>query len=643
VNVEEKVATLEALLARVKKNAALPRRNDEMASTPWTALPAPSTHAEPVAAAVETPPVVHQAEPAPIANAELAKPAEPAKAEMPKPTPIKIEPVKTRDSWLDDLSDVLPPEALIAPTAKAETPKSSADAKPAATPKLAEIIPATPKAPRPPAPQLGAKPPDASVTMGETPKPPAQPAKVSATSSSSSLPKVSLTSSSSSLPKVSPASTAQAASVAAKFSPTGTATGMPKFEPKLEAKSPSAILEETTTDEATKVLPGSRSAPLKEDFADEETLVNLPKGDAIKAKLAKAEPQPAEAAKPVEKSPAPPMVAKPAEKSPPPPVVEPKPVVERAPARVEEARPAEPPPAAAAQPIVEAKPIVEVNAVEEPKAAIEPVPAARPVPEPPVAEPPIEAKPFAQGPATTAPLQPPTPAEPRPEPEITTPSRRYVPPPSEAKPRRSLIGVGVVALMLVAAGGFVGFRAGWFSLGTQPSQPPTAAPTTPVVAPATAQSPLAPAPRTAVAPTTAAPPVSSAPAPSAPPATANPPATTNPPASANPPATAAREIPKTSAPPGAPPAGTGDGTNLAQTRGYLVVDSPKEMGVYVAGIFRGLTGQQLEVDCGIKYVRLGKPPVSGEQSGAGIVWTSEGKSANVACRAVTHVAVTPTR
>jgi hypothetical protein len=76
----------------------------------------------------------------------------------------------------------------------------------------------------------------------------------------------------------------------------------------------------------------------------------------------------------------------------------------------------------------------------------------------------------------------------------------------------------------------------------------------------------------------------------------------------------------------------------------MVVDSPKEMGVYVAGNYRGLTGTQIEVDCGVKYVRLGTPPLAnGEQGPAGIVWTSEGKSANVACRAITHVAITPTK
>ena len=63
--------------------------------------------------------------------------------------------------------------------------------------------------------------------------------------------------------------------------------------------------------------------------------------------------------------------------------------------------------------------------------------------------------------------------------------------------------------------------------------------------------------------------------------------------------------------PTATPAGNGDGSNLGPTRGYLVVESPKEYGVFVLGTFVGLTGTKIELDCGIKFVRLGDPPAAG--------------------------------
>jgi hypothetical protein len=202
----------------------------------------------------------------------------------------------------------------------------------------------------------------------------------------------------------------------------------------------------------------------------------------------------------------------------------------------------------------------------------------------------------------------------------------------------------VVGLMLVAAGTYLGFSSGWFQQLTSkgPHAPPTA-PTTPVASHAP-QTPLAPLPRPVTTPataaTTAAPPTpqTAATQTAAPPTSA---ATTAPTASV-----AATAPPRPSATPSATPSAkpAGDPASLSPTRGYLVVDSPKEMGVFIAGNFRGLTGAQIEVDCGIKYVRLGVAPnANGESGSAGIVWTSEGKSANVACRSVTHVAMTPTK
>ncbi len=98
-----------------------------------------------------------------------------------------------------------------------------------------------------------------------------------------------------------------------------------------------------------------------------------------------------------------------------------------------------------------------------------------------------------------------------------------------------------------------------------------------------------------------------------------------------------------SATPSAAPAADGDGSNLPATRAYLVVDSPTPQAVYNGGVFVGLTGQKLELECGIKYLRLGVPPENGVARPNSITWTSEGKSANLVCKATTRVAITPTR
>jgi hypothetical protein len=87
----------------------------------------------------------------------------------------------------------------------------------------------------------------------------------------------------------------------------------------------------------------------------------------------------------------------------------------------------------------------------------------------------------------------------------------------------------------------------------------------------------------------------------------------------------------------------GDGTNLGPTHGYLVVDSPKEYGVFVLGNYLGLTGTKIEMECGIKFLRLGVPPEGGVKSPAQVQWTSDGKSTNVECRKVTKVSITPTK
>jgi hypothetical protein len=90
--------------------------------------------------------------------------------------------------------------------------------------------------------------------------------------------------------------------------------------------------------------------------------------------------------------------------------------------------------------------------------------------------------------------------------------------------------------------------------------------------------------------------------------------------------------------PSAPP-GAGDGSELGPTRGYLIVESAKLASVYVGGVFMGVTGQKIEMECGAKYVRLGTPPPEGSSKPTSLVWSSEGKSVGVACRALTKTTI----
>ncbi len=91
------------------------------------------------------------------------------------------------------------------------------------------------------------------------------------------------------------------------------------------------------------------------------------------------------------------------------------------------------------------------------------------------------------------------------------------------------------------------------------------------------------------------------------------------------------------------PAAAEDGSDLPPGRGYLVVDAPRESAVFAFGTFVGLTGRKLEVSCGTKFLRLAEPPADGSGPPAQIVWTSPGKSVNVACKALTRVSLTPTK
>jgi hypothetical protein len=97
---------------------------------------------------------------------------------------------------------------------------------------------------------------------------------------------------------------------------------------------------------------------------------------------------------------------------------------------------------------------------------------------------------------------------------------------------------------------------------------------------------------------------------------------------------------KTAEPAVTNPIDASDPAKLAPSRGFLAVESSASLGVYTSGTYRGMTGQNIEIDCGLKYVRLGVPP-SPSDNGAGIVWKSEGKSTNVVCRSITKLTINP--
>lgn len=227
--------------------------------------------------------------------------------------------------------------------------------------------------------------------------------------------------------------------------------------------------------------------------------------------------------------------------------------------------------------------------------------------------------------------------------ELTAPSRRYTKPdndPLEALPmnggkRSSMVTLGLVAAALIGAGVFVGLRNGWFEGTRTPVVPttPTASTPAPVVS-ATPITTASAAPILSAAPTTSA----AVPAPTTS-------ASAAPTASASAAATAsAAPIASASAAPtaSAAPAVTGDGTNLPFNRGYVIINSAKRASVFLTGNFAGTTGAKLEVECGAKFLRLAAPPVGAERP-ATPDWTSDGRSISVACRSITTVTFEATR
>ena len=230
--------------------------------------------------------------------------------------------------------------------------------------------------------------------------------------------------------------------------------------------------------------------------------------------------------------------------------------------------------------------------------------------------------------------------------EATAPSRRYPKPEDEAPleplpmqggKRASSLMLGLVAAALIGAGVFVGLRNGWFE-GSSTQGVPTAP---------TASGPAPTASTAAITTASAAPTASIAPSASA----ATPEPTTSagvaPTASASaaPVASAAPSVTASAAPsvvPTAAPVADGDGSNLPANRGYVIINSTKPASVFLTGNFAGLTGNKLEVECGAKFLRLAAPWPGAERP-ASPAWTSDGRSISVVCRSTTTVAFEATR
>jgi hypothetical protein len=175
------------------------------------------------------------------------------------------------------------------------------------------------------------------------------------------------------------------------------------------------------------------------------------------------------------------------------------------------------------------------------------------------------------------------------------------------------VWLAVAACALAGATVFVGMRLGWF--GSTPPEPvppigPTGKPTGQEVEPSGA---------TTGAPTTTAAPSTSA--------SAAPTGSTAPSGSAST-ASGASAAPSAAPPPEALPPG----------RGYLFVTSPQLASVYLNGVLSGKTGEQLDVPCGTRNVRLGKLTTDAT---AVPEWLSAGQPVIVGCRAKTTITIAP--
>ncbi|KYF72189.1 hypothetical protein [Sorangium cellulosum] len=103
--------------------------------------------------------------------------------------------------------------------------------------------------------------------------------------------------------------------------------------------------------------------------------------------------------------------------------------------------------------------------------------------------------------------------------------------------------------------------------------------------------------------------------------------------------TATAEPTATAAPAETAAPAAGSSESLPSNRGHLLVNSPEQASVYVNGSLAGNTGETLEVPCGTRYVRLGKLTTEKTSTPA---WLSSGQAVIVGCRKQTVLSINPT-
>jgi hypothetical protein len=683
VNVQEKVATLEALLARVKKNAGLPRDvrpyYEDGAAFPAIASAGEIAPGTPELAVLAAPPVIvdsideaqpmlveaidaiDEAEPMLVEAIEEiteARPVAPTPKEAPAERPLRVE--AEASSERPRLVALAPPIGMSAPANKsaeaAKPPARPTAPRPLIPPKPPELTPAAKVEPAAAAKLVERVPPPPPLPVPRVEPPPLPPKPARPT------------------PKIEPAIFASNA----LDKPTDHALPVAAIEKAAEKTEPIIAVARqeqhrapgglwpatadtlpmdypSSSDEVTKpaeptekllgrTLPKIRSAedeelssaetklmvgPIPGDaippFGEEATVVDemllpaaLGRSDDALAALQGVTASPLPKLHEPDESDAETQLIPSSRRRPTPAVTPPKPEGAPIVARADEA-------AILGVP----GPAVGLPPMTEP-AVLPDRPAPVPVPEPVAAkadEPPIG-------------LPKPVPAEANvpPPPPVQMPLPVVGGRVGNRRPALPLVALGIAAAMLIGSTVFVGFRNGWFTKVAPPK--PTATPSVirlPPVSPRGSAAALSPSGTASAAPGPTS--EGSAKVPSSPTGSA---AATAPSAvesaSAAPTTSAAPTAPSTAASV-TPPAPEGDGTNLPANRGYLLITSAVPASVYANGVFVGLTGQKIDVECGPKYIRLGalaapgapppKPPL--------ITWLSEGRSSTVACKTVTDI------
>ena len=647
MNVTERVASLEALLARVKKNAAEPRALSPRA--------APLLHADRARAQELSPfdddagspgepnawdteetaiftyppsfqdaphqPLPRPMEPAPHAQA-TAK-ADPAKQPAPNLTPtgtarVKIDPSKMLAALRDapvvakgdtDRSPIDFSAALKAATERRGPPVEVRDAAPLPAAEPVKAPPAAAAAT--PAPKQAERSPQPPAAKIEAPLPRVEPvaAKVEPKPAAPKAdprpiaPRAEPVAAAAKAEPIAAAPRVEPIAAAAKAEPKPIAAREePKAAPFVPVKAVSAAALSASRRTAAKTLMGGLTA---EDLK----LPVEPSKEAGEPSAAKAESVLEEA-----------LLAS---------IVMPG----GGPAKVE-AR-AEAPVASFTDPVdpFPGKPLV----VDEPKAA-----AAAPVEPAKKAEPAAEAAPTSAK-VTTAPAdadvkkaEPATAKEdpaaaktgetPQTRREDTTPSKRYMPPTPSAEPPKRARGkliAGAIAALLVGGGLFYGMREGWFDAGTGPE---------PIVPPPPSAVPITTGPTTTTPATVSAVPATSGTPEAADAGLAADAAATADAATAD----AAAADAATADAAGAIVPGGPDPASLPADMGYITITSPAEGNLYLNGKFAGRAGERIQTPCGAKFARLAK---AADPPAAIPAFLTTGETIVIPCRKAASVAL----